>query len=295
MANDTIDNVLITQFADMMHVQAQQVRARLRPYTKIKPMTGDVFAYDGLGSVEAQEVSGRTQPTVFQEIEHTRRKISRRRFVVTLPIDDMDVRGALLNPDGEYAAACVRAMERVYDRVVVGAAFADVKTGRDFDTTVTFASDGGKTVTATGGITYEDLLEGLENFIDNDVGNDSQEDFVFCIAGDEHTALMGEIELVSGDYSRQFVVDKGEITRALGINIVKFAANARLPVLNVSGGVRDCLLMSSRGICVGLSKDWTIKIQDRPDYVDLKQVQIVGILGAVRTEGVLVQKITTTD
>ena len=295
MAQGTIDNLLTTQFSDMLHVKAQQIRARLRPYVTIKQMTGDLYAYDGLGLIEAQEVAGRIQKTVFSDVDHLRRKISRRRFTVTLPIDDMDVRAILINPEGEYATTTIRAMERVFDRVVVDALFAPVYTGRDFDTTVTFATDGGFTVNATAGSTYETLLAVQQNFIDADVGNDIPEKLVMGISGDEHTDLMSETELTSGDFSRQYVVDQGVIVKACGIDIVKFAANASNPILDVNSGTRDCFVMSSRGVCVGLSKDMTIKIQDRPDYVDVKQVQIVGILGAVRTEGPLVQKYQTTD
>lgn len=295
MANQQIDKALIIQFSDLLHVKAQQIKARLRPFVKIKPMTGDRFAYDGLGDVEARESNARIQPTVFDEIDHTRRKISRRRFVVTLPIDDMDIRAVLINPEGEYAMACIRAMERVFDRVGVDALFATVATGRDFETDVTFAADGGFTVNATAGLTYEKLLEIGQNFIDADVGNDMPETKVMGISGDEHTALMKETELTSGDFSRQFVVDKGEMIFAAGLNIIKFAANARSPILAVSAGTRDNFAMSTRGLAYGLSKEMTIKIQDRPDLVDVKQVQIIGILGAVRTEGVLIQKVQTTD
>lgn len=295
MPGESIDNAATIQFSDMLHVKAQQIKAQLRPYVGIKRMSGDVFAYDGLGSIEAQEVSGRIQSTVFSDIEHLRRKISRRRFTVTLPIDDMDARAILLNPEGEYAGACIRAMERVFDRVVVEALFANVMTGRDFNTSVNFATDGGFTVDATGGVTYEKLLEARQNFIDADVGNDVPEKLVMGISGDEHTALLKETELISGDFSRQMVVDQGEIVKAVGIDLVKFAANANTPILNVNGGTRDCFVMTTRGVCMGMSKEMTIKIQDRPDYVDVKQVQIVGILGAVRTEGPLVQKFQTTD
>lgn len=295
MAVQTIDKALIIEFSAMLHHESQQIQARLRPYVKVRPMSGDVFAYDGLGDVEAREVQGRTQPTVFDDIDHLRRKISRRRFVVTLPIDDSDVRGVLMNPDGEYARACIQAMERVFDRVGVDAAFASVETGRDFETSVTFANDGGFTVTATGGITYDDLLTIHQNWIDADVGNDLNESLVFCIAGDEHTALMKETELISGDYSRSFVVDKGTIQQAAGLSIVKFAANARQPVLPVASSVRACLAMTDRALCYGLSKEMEITFKDRPDYVNVKQVQITGILGAVRTEGVLVQKVNTTS
>ncbi len=295
MPNQTIDKALIIQFSDMLQVKAQQIRARLRPFVRITPMTGDVFAHDGLGDVEAIEVSGRIQPTVFNDIDHLRRKIRRRRFVVTLPIDDSDVRGVLINPEGEYARACILAMERVFDRVGVEALFADVLTGRDFETTVTFATDGGFTVDATAGLTYEKLLEINQNWIDADVGNDVPEVKVMGISGDEHTSLMKETELISGDFSRQFVIDKGEMVVANGINIIKFAANARSPILNVSSGTRDNFAITSRGLRYGLSKDMEISIKDRPDFVDTKQVQIVGILGSVRTEGVLVQKVQSTD
>jgi hypothetical protein len=295
MANQAIDKALIIQFSAMLHHESQQIRARLRPFVRIKAMTGDLYAYDGLGDVEAREVAGRVQPTVFDDIDHLRRKIKRRRFVVTLPIDDMDVRGVLMNPQGEYASACIKAMERVFDRVGLDAVFASVETGRDFETTVTYANDGGFTVPATGGLTYDDLLTIHQNWIDADVGNDVQESMMFAITGDEHTALMKETELTSGDFSRHFVVDKGSMTSAAGLNIVKFAANARQPILPVAAGVRDCLAMTTRGLCYGLSKEMTITFKDRPDLVDVKQVQITGILGAVRTEGVLVQKVQTTD
>ncbi|MDP7430363.1 MAG: phage capsid protein [Flavobacteriales bacterium] len=295
MANDNIDKALIIQFSDQLRHESQQIRARLRPYVQVKPMIGDLFAYDGLGDVEAREVSGRVQATVFDDIDHLRRKITRRRFAVTLPIDKMDDLGVLIEPQSEYAIACIKAMERVFDRVGVDALFATVSTGRDFETDVTFASDGAFTVTATSGIEYDDLLTIHQNWIDADVGNDIEEAMVFAISGDEHTALMKESELISGDFTRNFVVEKGSMVQAAGLNLIKFAANARVPVLPVSGGVRDCFAITSRGLCYGLSQDMEITIKDRPDLVNVNQVQITGILGAVRTEGVHVQKVQTTD
>jgi hypothetical protein len=295
MSSGSIDNNLITQFSDMLHIQAQQNPSRLRPHVMVKQMSGDLYAYDGLGDVEAREVNGRISPTVFDEISHNRRKISRRRFTVTLPIDASDTRGHLLNPEGEYAAACMRAMNRQWDRVGVEAAFADVSTGRDFDTDVTFANDGGNTVTATGGVTYETLLELRKNWTNNEVGTDLDEKFLLLITGTEEEALLKELELTSGDFTRQSVVDNGRIARAAGIDLVCYGADVQNPILNVTAGVRDCVGLTGRALCYGMSKDMSISIKDRPDYVETKQVQIVGQWGAVRTEGVLLQKYTTTS
>lgn len=290
----SIDAHLITQFSDMLHVKSQQIRSRLRPFVNIRPMVGDRFAYDGLGIIEAREIQGRVVQTQFDDIEHNRRKIKRRRFVVTLPIDASDVRGVLIDPQGPYAEACIRAMERVFDRVGIEAAFADVQTGRDFETTVTFANDGGLTVDATAGFTYEKLLEIRKNWRNNDVGTDISEQFLLLITGDEEEQLMKETELTSGDFSRHFVVDQGEMIRAVGMNLLIYGADVPNPLLPVAATVRSNIAMTGRALAYGLSKAFDVTVKDRPDYIEVKQVQVIGELGAVRTEGVLIQKVTTT-
>jgi len=290
----SIDNNLITQFSDALHVKAQQIRARLKPFFVMIPMIGDRFAYDGLGDVEARELVGRINPTIFDDIEHNRRRIARRRFVVTLPIDSSDVRGMLLNPQGPYAGASIMAMERVFDRVGIEAANADVLTGREFGTIVTFAADGGNTVNATAGATYVTLLAVNRFWRNNEVGNQIPERKILLITGTEEEAFMQETELISGDFSRQFVVDQGEITKGVGLQFVVYGADVANPLLAVTGGIRDCLALTERGLVYGLSKTMSVTIKDRPDLVETTQVQIIGELGAVRTEGVLVQEYQTT-
>ena len=291
----SVDNALITEFSDMVHHAAQQSESLLSPYVITKQMTGDVFAYDGLGSVEAREIVGRVVKVTFDDIQHTRRKIARRRFAVTLPIDSSDVRGALLDNNSEYAKECSMAMMRKRDQVIADAAFADVLTGRDFSTTVTAAADGVLTIDATAGLTYEKLLAIDENFINNAVGFDPQNSRKFLtVTGGEHTDLMGEIELISGDYTRQFAVEKGQLTNALGYDIIKFPANVPAPILTVSGAERFLIAATQKAFCVGVSKEMSINIINRPDYHEVTQVEVIMEIGAVRTEGALVQKIRVT-
>lgn len=293
MANE-IDAALVTQFSDMVHVRAQQMKSRLRPYFQIRKMTGDLWAYDGLGIVDASEQNARIATVVFNSIEHNRRKISRRRFVVTLPLDSSDVRAVLTNPQNDYAGACTRAIERVFDRVGIECAFASVSTGRDFSTTTTYTSDGGLTVDATAGLTYEKMLEIRRRFHNNEVGNDMQERFLFLCTGDEEAALMQETALINTLYTQQFVVDKGEMTRAVGFELIRYGASVSNPLLATSSGTRTCIAASERGIVYGMSLDLSLKIQERSDLVETTQIQAIIQLGAVRTEGVLVQKVNTT-
>lgn len=295
MGAQSVDQAMVTQFSDMVHIEAQQTQARLKPFVKWKPMKGDSWAYDSLGATDTREATGRNEQIVFSDIQHSRRKISRQRFYVALPIDGFDKLGMLLDPNEEYAKAVVSAMMRRTDRVIAAAAFADVLTGRDFGSTLTFAQDGGLTVDATAGLTYEKLLEINENYTDNEVGNDTPVNQAFCVTGQEQTALMKETELISGDFTRQFSVEKGQLVHAAGNELVKYGANPNNPILNINGSSqRECISLADDGICVGVSKELELKIQERPDMVDTWQVVAYFYLGAVRTEGKLVQKVTTT-
>lgn len=292
---DSIDRNKVREFSRMVHVAAQQMKSRLRSFVKIKPIKGEDFAYDGLESVEAHEITGRNSPTKFSDIIHSRRQILPRRFSVALPIDPKDNLDVIINPENEYVQAVIRAMERKIDKIIIDIMFASVKTGKDFGTTKTFAADGGITVNAQAGLTYEKLLEIHQNFIDNEVGNDGMEEFVLGITGDEHTQLMQEIELTSGDFVRDFAIEKGEITKAAGFNIVKFGASVSNPLINVASSVRDCFAFSTRGIVLGIAEDIKVRVDERPDLNYTKQVYAEITMGAVRTEGLLVQKVQTTE
>jgi len=143
-------------------------------------------------------------------------------------------------------------------------------------------------------LTYEKLLEIDQNFINNAVGFTGRKRKVLTLTGKEHTALMGEAELTSGDYTRQFAVENGEMQKALGYDLVKFPASVPYPILTVSGGERFLLAATEGAFCVGVSKEMSVKVMERNDYIETHQVQIVMEIGAVRTEGALVQKVRTT-
>jgi len=294
----SIDNALIRQFRDSLHIEAQQMVSKAMPFVEFKTFQGDDLAYDSFGKVNEQEVESRNQKIEFAEAEFSRRKLKRRRFNVAVPVDASDVRGMLLDPTGPITKACIAAMNRRKDRIVTEAALADVLTGRDFGTTVTFAGDGGQEVDATAGFTYEKLLEVRRQFKAKDVPSGK---IGLLMSDQEEEALMKETELTSGDFTRMMPVDGGDLTRGVGMDFVIFGSSpdGYDPILNINGSSeRECIAIAATqeraGICLGMSSDITVKIQERTDLIETTQV-VVGLeLGAVRTEGVLVQKIRTT-
>lgn len=296
MANQTIDNALVRQFSDMFHIEAQQNISKTSPFLQFKSMTGDDYAYDSFGSVQSQKVTGRNQTIEFSDADFSRRKLARERFVVAVPVDAGDVRGMMIDPNSAIISACLAELNRRKDRIVASAAFADVLTGREFENTVTFANDGGSTVDATSGFTYEKLLEVRDNFIKRDV--DPSKVGIF-LTEQEMNSLFKETELTSSDFILQKPIPGGRMANALGMSFIEFGSDPLKtdPILNVASTTRDCIAVASTaknsGICMGLSKDITVKVQERTDLIETTQVVVTMQVGAVRTEGTLVQKVQT--
>ena len=290
------DTVQITEFNAALDVQEQQMTSRLLPYAIRKPVSGDDFAYDGLTEVQAYHANGRNPDIQPVEANFTRRKMSRDRVVVTLLVDNKDVRGMLTDPQSELAKLCIAAVERETDRIIYDALFATVYTGRSFATSVTYTSDGVASVDATAGFVYEKLLEIRANFIDAEVGNQGVVPIAIGISGDEHTDLMSEVELTSGDYTSQYVISKGIITNAMGMDLVAFGAGSNItdPILETVAGERISFALSARGVALGISLERKVEVKDYPTKIETTIINVIKEMGAVRTAGVRVQRLRLT-
>ena len=290
-----VDTALITQFSNLLHVKAQQMKTRLMGKCPIKPITGDNFAYDGTGLLEARTVNDRNPLINPVNPDYTRRKMTRDRVIVELIVDNRDVRGMFEDPTSKLVDDCMFAIMRKADKIGITALHAAVLTGKDMDTSVSFATDGGQTVDATAGLTYAKLLELNGNFKKNEVGIDMPESIYVGMSEQEEATLLDISQLTSGDFSRDYVVEKGKIIRALGMDIILFGSGVDVPQLSVAAAVRDNFAFTPKGLMYGMSKNFTVKVQpDYPGYVESTYIQVLGEIGAVRTDGQRVQKVQTT-
>ena len=288
------DTVQITEFNAALDTQEQQMTSRLLPFAKRVGINGDNFAYDGLTEVQSYRANGRNPDIQPSQVTFTRRKLSRERVVVTLEVDQRDVRGMLTDPKGDLARLCIAAIERETDRIIYDALFATVYTGRNFGTSVSYTTDGVLSVDATAAFVYERLLEIRANFIDNEVGNVGMTPIVIGISGDEHTDLMSEIELTSGDYTSQYVIQSGSITQALGMGLIAFGAGVTDPILETVGGERISFALAQNGVVLGISLERKVEVKDNPLKVETAIINVIKELGAVRTQGVRIQRVRLT-
>lgn len=288
------DTVQITEFSATLDVKEQQMTSRLLPFVERLSISGDNFAYDGITEVQSYRANGRNPEIQPSSAAFLRRKLSRERVVVTLEVDDRDVRGMLTNPEGKLAELCIAAVERETDRIIYDAMFDTVYTGRNFATSIAYTSDGVTSIDATGAFTYEKLLEIRATFMDYEVGNSGMLPIVIGISGDEHTDLMSEVELTSGDYSKQYAIEKGVIKEALGMGLIPFGAGVTDPILETVSAERISFAMTPKAVALGISLDRKVEVKDNPLKVETKIINVIKELGAVRTQGVRILRIRLT-
>ena len=298
MANETINDVAANKFTDMFHLEAQQVMSKTMSYVDFRVMNNsEFFAYDRFGRVRAQEAETRSPTIEFSDTDFTRRQIAKRVFYVPVPLYEEDVNNMLADPQSPIIQACIAELNRVKDRIVTEAAIGDVKTGKGFETTVSFANDDGLTVDATAGVTYDKALELRQNFKQRDVRSTK---IGFLMSEQEEESLMKETELTSGDFTRFKPVDSGSMIQGLGMDFVTFGSGPidNDPILDVTSSIRSNIAIArtdtSSGVVMGISKDITVQVQERPDLLNTKQIVVSMSMGAVRSEGALVQKFTST-
>ena len=223
----SIDQALVTQFSDMVFSQAQQMESRLSPVCETVQVTGKDYAVERLDKVEAIEITTRHADTVAQDIAHSRRQLAMREFRTTILLDEFDDISTLIDPQRGYAKHIAAAMYRQKDRIISGSAFADVRSGRNFGSTIQFGDDDGLTVAAsvgdTTGLNYDKLLAVQQNFIDNNVGVEAPEDVYLLMTGQQNTNVMNEIELTSGDFTREYAVESGKLMGGAGLKIIHFS------------------------------------------------------------------------
>lgn len=277
-----------------LDAKVEQIQPRLRDKCILRPFTGEFFTWDGIDGIEAVEVDSDTGDTQFQNIETNRRRGSSKLISAAVLIGKKNASEVFWNSSDEYASQILAAMGRKVDRIITAAAFSDVLTGKEFGTTKTFANDGGQTVDATGGLTFEKLLDIKAAFTKNDITTEDGAKITLILTENEHTMLMKETELTSQDFVGQYSIESGMMTNALGMDIVQFGSGARVPALDVTGGVRSCIAMATKGIAYGLKEDIEVTIDRRPDKNNAYQILAQMQTGALRTQGARMVKFTTT-
>lgn len=300
----SIDQAAALVFQDSFHELAQQTKSRLVASRAIKflPSKGKTNNMARIGRVELTEVNTRNPDKQYGDYSLDNRQFSKRRFTKTIVIDAKhDINELIKDPTSDILKQLNNAKERVIDRIAVAAAVGAVLTGGpDVAPTSTSAStDGVLTVTATSGFVYSTVQSITQNFINNDVSIDTFTGAVICLTGKENTDLMGETEFINNQYISGRVVEKGVMDKAGAYRVELFAGSVNggitvvNPILPEGASTRSCVVLCPESVAMSMELA-ALGVEKSGTKVNSFDITIDFWINAMRTEGVLVQIVTTT-
>jgi len=300
----TIDNgAKLTFENEFMHL-AQQERSKLEasPAVKYVDPDGKTHNLARMAGLELTEVNARNPHKQYVDYALDNRMFTKRRFTASILLDEKDdINELLKDPTSDIMQELLKAKGRVADRVICEAAGGDVLVGRPdrAPSTVSAAADGVKTVDASSGLTAAKVEEVIENFINNDVDMADIMNTTMLVTGKENTALMNEEKFINNDYISARPIESGVQNKVSAFNVVLFAGSSSgngtkaNPILEEDGTYRYCLALAPKSVAV-MMKLAKFAVKEADDYVNSRSLTIDLWIGAMRTEGVRVQKIKTT-
>ncbi len=300
----SIDQGALQNFMDSFHELAQQTKSKLVATKAIKfmPSKGKTTNMARIGRVELTEVNTRNPDKQYGDYNIDNRQFSKRRFTKTITIDNKhDINELIKDPTSDILNQLNHAKERVIDRIAINAATGAVLTGAPdaAPTSTSAATDGVITITATSGFVYATVKSITQNYINNDVSYDTFSGATICITGTENSDLMSEVEFINNDYISGKPVETGVMEKAGGYRTQLFAGSeaggitVTNPILPEGASTRSCVVLAPESVAMAMELA-DLSVTKSATKVNSWDITIDFWINAMRTEGVLVQIITTT-
>lgn len=300
----SIDQGARLNFQDSFHELAQQTDSKLVGTGAVMFLSskGKTNNMARIGRIELTEVATRNPDKSYGDYALDNRQFSKRRFTKTITIDAKhDINELLKDPTSDILKQLHNAKERVIDRIAVASAIGAVLTGAPdtAPTSTSAANDGVITVVATGGFVYATVQSITQNFVNGDIPYSNFSGSTICITGKENTNLMGEEKFINNDYISSRPVEKGVMDKAGAYRVELFAGSVnggvqvQSPILPEGATTRSCVVLAPKSIAMAMELA-SIGVEKSGTKVNSFDITIDFWINAMRTEGVLVQIVTTT-
>lgn len=300
----SIDQAALLTFKDNFWALAQQSKSRLGGSRAVMylPSEGKSNNMSRIGRIELTRVDARNPKKQYSNYNLDNRHFSKYRVTATIQIDaKQDINELIADPTSPIMTALIAAKEREIDRAIANAAVGDVLVGAPDSsaTTVSAATDGVVSITATGGLDYADITAITQNFINNDLEMEDFRGAVIALTGKENSDLMAITQFTNNDYISAKPVDES-LQNKLGMyGVVLFAGSVSggitvtSPILPEGTTTRSCLVLAPDAIAVSMELA-RLDVEKSNDRVNSNDITIDLWINAMRTEGVRTQIVTTT-
>lgn len=283
----------MSNFADEAHIQQyttrtgfllQQMGSKFQPWCRTESYVGKAAqVIQQFGLVEASEIVNRHADTVLTDTPQTSRWIRPSDWGVADMVDKNDLIRSLVDPKSELAMTQAMGMGRKKDDLIIAGMLGTNYVGKDGQTAVSLATDGG-VVLPVNPISTAQMKLIRKTFRNAEVDLD-REQIVWAITADEEEDLFGIAEYINSSAATtnpdKPMMD-GRIRPFMGFN---FFTCERIPV-NGSAQNRT-IAWIKRGAVFGEWNSLQVDVDKRPDKWGNMQVATQGSYGFTRTEGAL--------
>lgn len=268
----------VTKYDDDVKLVAQQKKSRLEDCVTLHAgIVGASKAVDRYGETEAQEIISRHGDTKHIEVPHLRRYIDLRDYNHPTLLDREDTIKILDNPTNKYVMGAVAAMNRRKDKVIIAALGASA---RDVANGLVALPSGQKILNGGTNITMAKLRTGIEllNAAEADSPEEDGTQRTFVYTANQLTKLMADSTLTSSDFNTLKALQDYQVDFFMGMKW------KRVEFLPKAGNIRSCYIFGKSYIGLGLGRDITNKVSERPDKNHAIQTYTEMSIGAVRIE-----------
>jgi hypothetical protein len=278
----------VQQFSANVHLLAEQRYSRLRGCVMVEPVTGESWAVETMGGVDApNQVTTRHGDTPLNSTPHARRWGYISDYDVADLIDKPDRAKLLIDPTSYYTMRHAGTMGRGVDDAIIAAATGAASTGH---TGTGSASLSGNQVIADGsvGLTIDKLMQAKQVLDQNEV--DEFYTRYWALSAKQLRDLLNDDKVTSADFNVVQALVQGKVDTFMGF---KFVRTERLAVPSAS--VRRNFAWAQPGIRLGIQAEPSSSVDKRPDKRNSMQIYTAGSWGAVRVEDKMVVQVDCSE
>jgi hypothetical protein len=278
----------VQQFSANVHLLAEQRYSRLRGCVMVEPVTGESWAVETMGGVDApNQVTTRHGDTPLNSTPHARRWGYISDYDVADLIDKPDRAKLLIDPTSYYTMRHAGTMGRGVDDAIIAAATGAASTGH---TGTGSASLSGNQVIADGsvGLTIDKLMQAKQVLDQNEV--DEFYTRYWALSAKQLRDLLNDDKVTSADFNVVQALVQGKVDTFMGF---KFVRTERLAVPSAS--VRRNFAWAQQGIRLGIQAEPSSSVDKRPDKRNSMQIYTAGSWGAVRVEDKMVVQVDCSE
>lgn len=244
-----------------------------------------------IGEIEFIERNTPYGDTKLTELEHTQRWITGTEYDAAILVDRLDTLKMIYDPTSPYVSRMRDAANRKMDEIIMRAFFAPAKTGKDGTETKQFPNSN---IIAHGGtgMTVAKLRAARKKLKRMHVDLRTMKPHI-AVTAEQTDNLLGEVAVGSSDYNSVKPLVDGEVNSFMGFTFVPYEDNGSavdgrgIPTtLDVGSGdtIRRCPVWVKDGMHEGSWAGLTIRIDNRPDKNNIKQIHGTFTCGATRLE-----------